>query len=153
MILKNHEEKVKTFLNQLSELIPHEVTFNVSSREEENKIVVEVEGNDANDFVDEGAFVQEALQHLMWKVVKKECSADELTPHVVVQNTQARSKYLQDLAKEMSEKAVQTGEEVALLPLNSFERRIVHIALSENPSVTTKSVGEGSFKKILIIPT
>lgn len=153
MKLAHYEEKVKAFLNQLAELIPQEVNFSVSSREEENKIIVEVEGEEAGDFVDEKTFLQEALQHLIWKIIKKECAEDELTPHVIVQNTQARKKYLEDLAKEMSEKALQTGEEVALLPLNSFERRIVHIVLSEHPGVTTKSVGEGSLKKIVIVPT
>ena len=153
MMLKKHEEKVKSFLSELAEHIPQEVAFNVSSREEENKIIIEVEGEDANDFVDEKAFVQEALQHLIWKVVRKDGAEEEIIPHIVVQNTQARKKFLEDLVKEMSEKAVQTREEVGLPPLNSFERRIVHMAVSEHPGVTSKSVGEGSFKKILIIPT
>ncbi|HLD75007.1 MAG TPA: R3H domain-containing nucleic acid-binding protein [Bdellovibrionota bacterium] len=152
MKLESCEEKVKAFLNQLAELIPQEVSFSVSRRAEENKIVVEVEGEEAADFVDEKLFLQEALQHLIWKIIKKEYIEDDLTPHVVVQNTQARSKYLEALAKELSEKAIQTGEEMALPPLNSFERRIVHLALSEHSGVTTKSVGEGSLKKILIIP-
>jgi len=152
MKLESCEEKVKAFLNQLAGLIPQEVSFNVSRRAEENKIIVEVEGEEAADFVDEKLFLQEALQHLIWKIVKKEYGEDDLTPHIVVQNTQARKQYLEALAKEMSEKAIQTGEEMAIPPLNSFERRIVHLTLSENSGVTTKSVGEGSLKKILIIP-
>ena len=37
-----------------------------------------------------------ALSPLVWKIVKKEYVGDELAPHVVVQNTQARKKYLED---------------------------------------------------------
>ena len=32
------------------------------------------------------------------------------------------------------------------------ERRIIHVALRDNPAVTTESIGEGSSRKVTIIP-
>jgi spoIIIJ-associated protein len=44
------------------------------------------------------------------------------------------------------------GEEALLNPLNSYERRLVHLALSEIDGVGTRSVGEGALKRIAIFP-
>jgi spoIIIJ-associated protein len=32
------------------------------------------------------------------------------------------------------------------------ERRIIHLALRDNPNVTTESVGEGDRRKVTIVP-
>jgi spoIIIJ-associated protein len=36
---------------------------------------------------------------------------------------------------------------------NAQDRRLIHIALKEDPSIRTESLGEGKLKKITIIPT
>jgi spoIIIJ-associated protein len=36
--------------------------------------------------------------------------------------------------------------------MSAYERRIVHMALRDHPSVTTESVGEGDQRKVTIIP-
>jgi len=38
-------------------------------------------------------------------------------------------------------------------PFNAQDRRLIHIALKEDPSIRTESLGEGKLKKITIIPT
>jgi spoIIIJ-associated protein len=37
-------------------------------------------------------------------------------------------------------------------PFNAYDRRIIHIALKEEPSLRTESIGEGLIKRISIIP-
>lgn len=63
-----------------------------------------------------------------------------------------RRKSLEDLAERMAEKAIATGEEVILQPMNAFERRIVHIALRENSQVETISKGEEPDRRVIIEP-
>ncbi|HID88887.1 MAG TPA: protein jag, partial [Anaerolineae bacterium] len=59
---------------------------------------------------------------------------------------------LRRLARRMAEKAVRTGRTVRLEPMPAYERRIVHLALRDHPGVTTESVGEGSRRRVTIIP-
>lgn len=55
-------------------------------------------------------------------------------------------------AKEAAEKVRRWGDIVELEPLNAFDRRIVHNALKDDPSVETHSVEvEGTDKKAIIL--
>ncbi len=57
---------------------------------------------------------------------------------------------LRQMAKFLAEKALQTGTDQQLGPLNPYERRIVHMAVAEVPGVTTESVGDAFSKTVLI---
>jgi predicted RNA-binding protein Jag len=60
---------------------------------------------------------------------------------------------LKKLARRLAQEAIDTGESVKLRQeLNSFERRIVHMELSDFDGVNTESVGDGSFKHVVIHP-
>jgi spoIIIJ-associated protein len=63
-----------------------------------------------------------------------------------------REEMLHRLAVRMADQAVQLGRTVALEPMPPYERRIVHLALRDNPQVRTESIGEGEHRKVTIIP-
>lgn len=56
------------------------------------------------------------------------------------------------LAKAAAKKAVVNKEDVALPPMNAFERRIIHAELSMNPDIKTESMGEGKDRHVVIRP-
>ena len=64
-----------------------------------------------------------------------------------------RKEMLTGLALRMAEKAVETKQPVVLEPMPAYERRIIHIALRDDPQVMTESTGEGDSRKVMIIPT
>ena len=57
---------------------------------------------------------------------------------------------LRKTAKFLAEKAKQSGMDQQLGPLNPYERRIVHMAVSEIPGATTESVGDAFSKTVMI---
>ncbi len=63
-----------------------------------------------------------------------------------------REETLRSLAQRMAERAMQTGEPVALEAMPPSERRIVHLALRDHPDVVTESVGEDEQRKVVISP-
>lgn len=63
-----------------------------------------------------------------------------------------RSRMLHDLALRMADQATRSNRVVALEPMPPYERRIVHMALRNRSDVQTRSVGEGSGRKVTIIP-
>jgi spoIIIJ-associated protein len=52
----------------------------------------------------------------------------------------------------MGEKAKSKGHPLSIGPFDAHDRRLIHIALKEDPSLRTESLGEGTLKKIAIIP-
>jgi spoIIIJ-associated protein len=63
-----------------------------------------------------------------------------------------RSERLYQLARRMAEQAVQQGRAVTLEPMPPNERRIIHLALRDRDDVETRSTGEGSSRKVSIVP-
>jgi spoIIIJ-associated protein len=63
-----------------------------------------------------------------------------------------RAQALHEMANRMADEAVSSEKVVTLEPMPPHERRIVHLALRERPDVTTRSVGEGTARKVTIVP-
>jgi spoIIIJ-associated protein len=54
------------------------------------------------------------------------------------------------MALRLAEEVKESGRTKSIPALNPAERRIVHMKLQDDPTIRSRSVGEGQFKKILI---
>lgn len=63
-----------------------------------------------------------------------------------------RADYLKNLAVQTKEKVISEGREIFLPNLKPWERREVHMHLSEDPDVISESVGEGRERTLVIKP-
>lgn len=61
-------------------------------------------------------------------------------------------EYLKETAKILADEAVLTKEEKWLPSMPAYERRIIHLELSERADVTTESIGREPERKIVIKP-
>ncbi|MCT4662540.1 MAG: protein jag [Tissierellales bacterium] len=61
-----------------------------------------------------------------------------------------RKETLESLAQKMASKAKRTGRNIKLEPMNPYERRIIHSALQGHDAVTTHSIGEGEYRRVVI---
>ncbi|TRZ48404.1 hypothetical protein D4S03_09915 [bacterium] len=63
-----------------------------------------------------------------------------------------REKTLKEIASDAAQRSVSLQKEIILPNLSSYERRIIHMFLSEFPGVKTESRGEAPFRQMVIIP-
>ncbi len=63
-----------------------------------------------------------------------------------------RERLIVELAKAAAKKALLTKEPVELPPMNSYERRLIHLEISHHPDLTTESYGEGKERRVVIKP-
>jgi len=63
-----------------------------------------------------------------------------------------RKETLDKMALSAAQKVKFSGQDYAFPPMSSGDRRIIHIALSENPDVTTESQGEGFERRVVVKP-
>lgn len=57
---------------------------------------------------------------------------------------------LRQMARYLADRAKATGLEQNIGPLNSYERRIVHLAVAEDPDVASESIGDAAVKTVVI---
>ena len=58
---------------------------------------------------------------------------------------------LQELALNLAEKVKATGKVQTTRPLSAYQRRVIHLALQDDPEVQTRSSGEGALKHVVIL--
>lgn len=115
-------------------------------------IVLNVEGEDLGILIGRRAETLSAIQYLVRLMINHRLHR-WVNIVVDVEGYRARrEEQLVRLANRMAERAVSSGRAVALEAMPANERRIIHIALRENPLVTTESVGEGEHRKVTIVP-
>jgi len=66
---------------------------------------------------------------------------------------QRRVEAIQGMAHRTARRAVRERRTVEMPPMNSSERRVVHMFLSENPGVSTESEGSGDNRRVKVSPT
>jgi len=127
--------------------------LDVIARTEENdtQIRVRLYGADGGRLTDKHGELLDAIQVLANKAlvgrkVEKEIELDceEFKGH--------REEDLGRRAREVADRVRRGGREEMLPAMSPIERRIVHIALRDDPDVTTDSRGEGFYKRVAIIP-
>lgn len=93
-----------------------------------------------------------AVQHLIRAMLRKK-SEERLNVIIDVNDYYFEKKVLLEKeAERAAEEALKNNISVALRPMLSYERKIVHSFFSENPKITTESVGSGEERKIMVSP-
>ena len=118
----------------------------VSVEETEDGTRINLEGEDGGILVRRGGEGLQALQHLVATAFRRQLGED--TRIVVDCNGYRRDKdaELKQMATFVAEKAKTTGAPQELGPLNPYERRIVHMVIAEDPTVTSESIGDAFMK-------
>jgi len=63
-----------------------------------------------------------------------------------------RDQALAEEARRIAEEVRRDGQPRTMAPQNAYERRLVHVALQDEPGVVTYSVGEGSSRRVTVAP-
>jgi spoIIIJ-associated protein len=107
-------------------------------------------GEDGGVLVKRGGEGLQALQHLVATAFRRRLGDD----HRVVIDCNGFRKdkdaELKQMAQFMAEKARSSGVPQEMGPLNPYERRIVHLAIAEDPTVTSESIGDAFMKTVII---
>lgn len=115
-------------------------------------LLVEVNGDDLGILIGRRGETLTALQYITRLIVSKELERPVAVVIDIEGYRARREQQLRRLARKMAAQATDLDRTMELEPMPPNERRIIHVALRDNPSVTTESVGEGSSRKVTIIP-
>jgi spoIIIJ-associated protein len=107
-------------------------------------------GEDGGVLIRRSGEALQALQHVVATTFRKQLGDDNRI--VIDCNGFRRDKdaEIRQMAKYMAEKARSTGAAQEMGPLNPYERRIVHLAISEEAGVSSESIGDAFMKTVII---
>jgi spoIIIJ-associated protein len=119
----------------------------------EGDIYLEIKSDDGGILIGKHGRTLEALQIIVSRMVNKQIKKPVRIILDVAGYKKRRADSLEKMAGRLGENVKMTAKEVTIGPFNAHDRRIIHIALKEDLSLKTESLGEGEWKKIKIIPT
>jgi spoIIIJ-associated protein len=116
-------------------------------------IAVDVASEDTALFIGQKGETIDALQYLVNVSAFKERSFFKRIVLDAEGYRQRRVEAIQGMAHRTARKAVRERRTVEMPPMNSSERRVVHLYLSDNPNVTTESEGTGDGRRVMVSPS
>lgn len=153
----SEEDVAAIALEALRSLLHHmgiEAEVNLRERPADDMmpVVLDVKGEDLGVLIGRQGETLRDLQYITRLIVSREL---QRWVNVVVDvggYKKRRQRVLTELAERMAERVIAERRPVTLEPMPAHERRIVHMALRDHRSVTTESTGEGSRRKVVIMP-
>lgn len=94
----------------------------------------------------------QSLQHIARLLVRKK--TEEKTNFIVDVNSYREEKNtsIEKMAEDLAGRVLREKRAIVMRPMSPYERRLVHMVLSENDQIKTESIGEGEERKVVIKP-
>ena len=140
--------QIATFVQSVVDAMGVQLKTTIEETPEATRI--NLEGEDGGPFIRRGGEGLQALQHLVATTFRRQLGEDNRI--IVDCNGFRRDKdaEIKQMARFMAEKARASGMPQEIGPLNPYERRIVHIAIAEDPTVSSESIGDAFMKTVII---
>ena len=141
--------RVRSFLTGLLEHMDLEADITISEREG-GGLLVDLAGPGMGAVIGRRGETLDAIQHLTNYAVNHG-NEKHLRISVDAENYRAkREESLSRLAEKMAEKAIKYKRSMALEPMNSYERHVIHTALQDYEGVTTASTGTEPNRRVVV---
>lgn len=142
------KETIKFFLEDV--LSQMNLAPDVFVSEEDGFYKAEINCSDSGLIIGRKGEVLQALQFITSQVVSR---AYDTYIRVIIdtENYRERHKaYLEELARKTADKVIKAKRDFMLDPMSSYDRRIIHTCLQNRENISTYSIGDEPYRKIVI---
>ncbi len=152
------EARIEEFLDMVLDDADFDLTYDITGGEglhpdfENPDFVVRFEGPDVDILLSNKAEVLLALEQLTMEALGM---APDEHSRICFDANDHRVLRVQELrmsAQAAAERVKKTGQPFHFSPMNSRERRILHLAMRDESDVRSESVGEGPIRQVVIVP-
>lgn len=124
----------------------------VTAQVNDGVVEMEVQCDDYGIIIGRRGETLDSLQYLTSLALKKKCDRYVRVTVNVGNYREKRMDTLKNLAVKNANYVLRTGRRYTFEPMNPYERRIIHTAVSEMEGIESLSVGYGQDRKVVIQP-
>ena len=122
-------------------------------REDEEEVYLDIFGGESGKIIGRDGRTLQALEYVTNAVLNRQ-EGDSARVNIDVGGyKKRRDDRLMGAAQKAAARVRETGEGYAMKPMNAAERRIVHMAIADDPSVVSESEGDGRDRRVVIKPS
>jgi len=148
------KQKASSFAKKLLKLLSFE-DFKLKVTTDADQVVninIEASPEDSGMIIGYHGETISSLQLIMSLIINKDLDQWCRISVNINDYRERREESLIEMAKNTAQRVNQDGEETVMPPMNSFDRRIVHLALAGKKGIKTESVGEGKERRLVVYP-
>jgi len=142
------DSQVTAFVREVTRAMGLDVTAEIE--ETPYNIRVNLGGTGADLLVRRKGEALDALRVIVNTVFRRDARGDRHYLIDALGFRKDKDAELRQMARFVAEKARSSGMPQEMGPLNPYERRIVHLAIAEDPTVTSESIGDAFLKTVII---
>lgn len=143
------KNNIDNFLKQWLQILPTkniEYKFSI----DEQYLLVDMDGEDVNYLIGYRGEVLNNLQDILSVIASKGLDYKVKVILNICGYKEKRKKDLEELAEKLSKTVIKNRKSITLEPMTAYERKVIHSKLQNSNKVTTTSVGEEPYRKIII---
>jgi spoIIIJ-associated protein len=142
------KDQIVEFISTVAGAMGLQVT--VTGTSDGDGVRVDIEGEGGEAFLFQRGEGLRALQTIVNTAFRRQLGEDGRVLVDCQGFRRDKDAELKQMARFLAQKALQNGGAQEMGPLNSYERRIVHLAVAEIDGVSSESIGDASVKKVII---
>jgi spoIIIJ-associated protein len=140
--------RVREFLEKT--LTAMGIPLDVTIHEQPDSVRIELAGDGGEHLLRRRAEALDALQQIVNTAFRRHLDDDRSFVVDCLDYRKAKDAELKQMARFMMEKAKSTGTPQEMGPLNPYARRLVHLTVAEDPSMSSESIGDAFLKTVII---
>jgi spoIIIJ-associated protein len=137
------------YLERLLDIVDYDGDIDLDV--ENDRAIVAIVGTDLRPLIGQRGETLDALQELTRLAVQQKTGTRSRLMLDVSGHRQARREELAVLARETAARVLESGEPARLAPMNPFERKVVHDAVSVIDGVISESEGEEPNRRVVVL--
>ena len=126
------------------------LNLDVAINDTPDGIRVEISGEGGEDLLRRRAEALDALQLIVNTAFRRELKDDRSFVVDCLDYRKGKDAELRQMARLTMEKVKSSGSSQEMGPLNPYARRLVHLTVAEDPSLSSESIGDAFLKTVII---
>lgn len=151
MLSQNNLKEIKKIVEEFFRKTTFPMEIEIGAEKDET-VPIGLTTEEPQILIGEGGQTLSEIQHLLKAILRKKIQENFYINLDINNYKKKKTEYLKEMARNAADEVSLIKKEKALPAMPAYERRIIHLELSNRSDVTTESTGEEPDRRIVVKP-